>query len=162
MGLLSIMMDSQARGGFLGPQKEALRKPRQLVGLGARPKSPSQARRNQERVGEFLQKHLFCSSSSWRRDRRGGEAMAPTLGSSLVLSGTTLLFKAILGLTTKSVHVEGLPILLEALREPAVIANGKGKEKERAVDIRIDQPERPRLRRGIVTGLQRGSQGFMG
>lgn len=50
-------------------------------------------------------------------------------------------------LTTKSVHVEGLPILLEALREPIPDAKGKGKE----ISVDGNREGSPR-RRGIVTG----------
>lgn len=55
-----------------------------------------------------------------------------TIASSLILSATSYVLKSLL-LTTKSVRVEGLPILLEALREPVPSTNEKGKEKELAV-----------------------------
>ena len=76
-----------------------------------------------------------------------------TIASSLILSATSYVLKSLL-LTTKSVQVEGLPILLEALREPVPSTNEKGKEKELAVHNGEDgQPRRS----GIVTGAYRAS-----
>lgn len=68
--------------------------------------------------------------------------MAPTLASALTLSAAAIASKTFLRLTTKSYDVEGLPILLDALRED----KGKG----RAIDG--EEEIGPEPRRGLVTG----------
>ena len=79
--------------------------------------------------------------------------MAPTLSSSLVISITAFLGKTFLSLLTRSVRIEGLPILLEALREPDSAPSRKGKE-------RAGFPvEDGKVRRGIVTGEHDGRLG---
>lgn len=71
--------------------------------------------------------------------------MAPALASSLTISAAAYLGKAFLGVCAKSVRIEGLPILLEALRDHEEEGmTGKGKEKALG--------DAPRRRRGVVSG----------
>jgi hypothetical protein len=82
--------------------------------------------------------------------------MPATLASQIVLSATGFLLKTWLALGTKSVKIEGLPILLEALREKegyAVDLKGKGKERVANADA-LGSTEKlsGRGRRGVVTG----------
>lgn len=74
--------------------------------------------------------------------------MAPTLASQLTISASAYLFNGILKLCSKSVNVEGLPILLDALKE----GTGNGKGKGRAIDVEVNE-QQPR-RRGVVTGTR--------
>ncbi|GFZ46115.1 hypothetical protein JCM24511_04361 [Saitozyma sp. JCM 24511] len=70
--------------------------------------------------------------------------MAPTFASALTLSAVALGSRAFTRLGTKRFDVQGLPILLDALKEPA---SRKGKERERIV-LGENGEE---MRRGIVT-----------
>lgn len=74
--------------------------------------------------------------------------MAPTFASALTLSAVALGSRAFTRLGTKRFDVQGLPILLDALKEPA---SRKGKERERIV-LGENGEE---MRRGIVTGERR-------
>jgi hypothetical protein len=74
--------------------------------------------------------------------------MAPTFASALTLSAVALGSRAFTRLGTKRFDVQGLPILLDALKEPA---SRKGKERERIV-LGENGEE---IRRGIVTGERR-------
>lgn len=75
--------------------------------------------------------------------------MAPTFASALTLSAVALGSRAFTRLGTKRFDVQGLPILLDALKEPG---SRKGKERERIV-LGENGEE---MRRGIVTGERRG------
>ncbi|RSH91981.1 hypothetical protein EHS25_009352 [Saitozyma podzolica] len=72
--------------------------------------------------------------------------MAPTFASALTLSAVALGCRAFTRLGTKRFDVQGLPILLDALKEPA---SRKGKERERIV-LGENGEE---IRRGIVTDV---------
>jgi len=77
--------------------------------------------------------------------------MPATLGSQIVLSATGYLLKSFLALGTRSLNIEGLPILLEALREKGDV---KGKRRAlEALDGDIQGDAEVNGRRGIVTGL---------
>lgn len=71
--------------------------------------------------------------------------MPKTLSSALTLSTIGLGSKAVVKLLTKKFDVRGLPILLDALKEPDLDLSWR-KGKQRAVD------GPPKRRRGVVTG----------
>jgi hypothetical protein len=74
--------------------------------------------------------------------------MPATLSSQLILSATGYLLKAWLALGTRSVKVEGLPILLEALREKGDV-KGKGKANQNGSESLTELLGR----RGVITGV---------
>ena len=74
--------------------------------------------------------------------------MGRTWGSALTLSSIGLGSKAVIKFLAKKLDVRGLPILLNALKEPDLeLSWRKGKEKA----SKDEEPEKPRRRRGIVT-----------
>jgi len=74
--------------------------------------------------------------------------MGRTLGSALTLSTIGLGSKALIKFLARRFDVRGLPILLNALKEPDLeLSWRKGKEKA----TESDELERPKRRRGIVT-----------
>ena len=79
--------------------------------------------------------------------------MPKTFGSSLVLSATAYLLKPFLRLGCKDVKVNGLPILLNALKEGSVNVGG-------SVENGNKQSVTPR-RRGIVTSRALGAHSLI-
>ena len=76
--------------------------------------------------------------------------MGRTLSSALTLSTIGLGSKALVKFLTKRFEVRGLPILLDALKEPDLDLSWR-KGKQRAVEG-MDGESLPK-RRGIVTGM---------
>jgi len=70
----------------------------------------------------------------------------------MVLSATSMVCRTFLRFGTKSVHVEGLPRMLEALREGNMEVLDKGKRKATETGDQSQISGEPtRRRRGIVT-----------
>lgn len=75
--------------------------------------------------------------------------MGRTLGSALTLSTIGLGSKALVKLLARKFDVRGLPILLDALKEPDLeLSWRKGKQRELETG---QQESPPKTRRGIVT-----------
>jgi hypothetical protein len=91
---------------------------------------------------EYTTQTTFTSSSAF------GTGMGRTLGSALTLSTIGLGSKLVVKWLAKKFDVRGLPILLNALKEPDLELSWK-KDKGKLVD---NVQEKPKLkRRGIVT-----------